>query len=146
MNKLDAVNVRQLIGFFRILIEEGIENGYIQLVKTAMDVSQTRSELISNNIANVNTPNYKAKRVVFESQLSQAMDILNLTETHKNHMQTGGTSGPYITSRNTGFQKNGNNVDVDTEMVNQAQNGLYYSAITSQLNGRYKMMNYVINH
>lgn len=74
------------------------------------------------------------------------MDNLNLTETHKNHMQTGGTSGPYITSRNTGFQKNGNNVDVDTEMVNQAQNGLYYSAITSQLNGRYKMMNYVINH
>ena len=94
------------------------------LLKTAMDVSQTRSELISNNIANVNTPNYKAKRVVFESQLS----------------------GPYITSRDTGFQKNGNNVDVDTEMVNQAQNGLYYSAITSQLNGRYKMMNYVINH
>ena len=116
------------------------------LLKTAMDVSQTRSELISNNIANVNTPNYKAKRVVFESQLSQAMDNLNLTETHKNHMQTGVTSGPYITSRNTGFQKNGNNVDVDTEMVNQAQNGLYYSAITSQLNGRYKMMNYVINH
>ena len=33
MNKLDAVNVRQLIGFFRILIEEGIENGYIQFVK-----------------------------------------------------------------------------------------------------------------
>lgn len=59
------------------------------LLKTAMDVSQTRSELISNNIANVNTPNYKAKRVVFESQLSQAMDNLNLTETHKNHMQTG---------------------------------------------------------
>ncbi|MDD6172385.1 MAG: flagellar basal body protein, partial [Ligilactobacillus ruminis] len=28
------------------------------LLKTAMDVSQTRSELISNNIANVNTPNY----------------------------------------------------------------------------------------
>ena len=47
------------------------------LLKTAMDVSQTRSELISNNIANVNTPNYKAKRVVFESQLSQAMDNLN---------------------------------------------------------------------
>ena len=33
LNKPDAVNVRQLIGFFRILIEEGIENGYIQLVK-----------------------------------------------------------------------------------------------------------------
>jgi flagellar basal-body rod protein FlgB len=116
------------------------------LLKTALNVSQTRSELISNNIANVNTPNYKAQRVVFESQLSQAMNGMSLTETHKNHMQPGGSDVAYVTSRNTGFSKNGNNVDIDTEMVNQAQNSLYYSALTSQLNGRYSMMNYVVTH
>ena len=44
------------------------------LLKTAMNVSAQRAELISSNIANVNTDGYKAtKRIVFESELKQAL-------------------------------------------------------------------------
>lgn len=46
----------------------------------------------------------------------------------------------------TAVKENGNNVDLDVEMLNQAQNGLNYSALTSQLKGRYQMMSYVLNH
>lgn len=34
----------------------------------------------------------------------------------------------------------------DVEMVDQATNGLYYQALTAQMNGRLKMLNYVTTH
>ncbi|KRL02118.1 flagellar basal body rod protein FlgB [Liquorilactobacillus capillatus] len=119
------------------------------LLKQAMDVSTTRSQLISSNIANVNTANYKAKRVDFENQLNKAMgaDGFKLATTNKKHLQASETVTPAITTNtDTSVKKNGNNVDLDVEMMNQATNGLYYSALVSQLNGRYQMMNYVLNH
>ncbi|GBG94936.1 flagellar basal body rod protein FlgB [Ligilactobacillus salitolerans] len=124
-----------------------MENTY-GLLKEALNVSAQRAQLNANNIANVNTPNYKAKRIEFESLLDNALDQqTHLTTTSARHMQAGGGITPQETSRsNTTVKENGNNVDLDVEMLNQAQNGLYYSALTSQLKGRYQMMSYVINH
>ncbi|WP_373758037.1 flagellar basal body rod protein FlgB [Jeotgalibaca porci] len=43
-------------------------------------------------------------------------------------------------------KEDGNSVDLDIEMVDQATNGLYYQALTAQVNGRLKMMNYVTSN
>ncbi|KRM96874.1 flagellar basal-body rod protein FlgB [Liquorilactobacillus aquaticus DSM 21051] len=123
--------------------------GTYDLLKQAMDVSSTRSQLISSNIANVNTANYKAKSVDFENQLNKALgsDGFSLATTNKRHLQSSDLVTPTIkTNSGTSVKENGNNVDLDVEMMNQATNGLYYSALVSQLNGRYQMMNYVLNH
>jgi len=124
-----------------------VENTY-GLMKEALNVSSNRAQLNANNIANVNTPNFKAKRIEFESVLNNALDQdTRLNTTSKLHMQAGGAITPYESSRsNTAVKENGNNVDLDLEMLNQAQNGLNYSALTSQIKGRYKMMSYVLNH
>ena len=117
------------------------------VLKTALNVSSTRANLISTNIANVNTDNYKAKRIEFETNLKTAMDNTDfkLKVTHPKHINThGGTLEPVITeNKQTSIKENGNNVDLDVEMVDQATNGLYYQALTAQMNGRLKMMNYV---
>lgn len=124
-----------------------MENTY-GLMKEALGVSTERAQLNANNIANVNTPNYKAKRIEFESLLNNAVNNeTHLKTTSKLHMQAGGAIEPRETSRaGTTLKENGNNVDLDVEMLNQAQNGLYYSALTAQLKGRYQMMSYVLNH
>ncbi|MFT9371970.1 flagellar basal body rod protein FlgB [Liquorilactobacillus hordei] len=114
------------------------------LLKNSLDASALRSETISSNIANVNTSDYKAKRVEFENQLSSA---LGLTTTNKNHIGIGSANQARVTTDNTtSVDKNGNNVDLDIEMVNQSTNELYYSSVVSQLNGRYQMLNYVLNN
>lgn len=41
---------------------------------------------------------------------------------------------------------NGNNVDLDVELANQATNSLYYNSLVSQINGRLQMMGYVVEH
>lgn len=113
------------------------------LIKSAMSVSNARAELISSNIANVNTPNYKAKRVEFESEVKKALENANQAMIKADNMMP----KPKITENaKTSLKDNGNNVDLEVEMMNQATNGLYYSALTAQMNGRLQMMNYVLSH
>lgn len=117
------------------------------LMKEALNVSATRAKVISSNIANVNTANYKAKRVVFEDQLSKSEQSLALKTTNKRHIKSSSNSYSYITSDNSSsVTKNGNNVDLDVELANAATNGLYYNSLVSQLNGRLQMMGYVVEH
>lgn len=123
--------------------------GTYDLLKTALNVSATRGNLISSNIANVNTTNYKAQRVEFENDLQKAIgkNQFTLTATQPNHLGTLLNVQPRIVENNqTSVKENGNNVDLDIEMVDQATNGLYYQALTAQMNGRLKMMNYVTTH
>lgn len=117
--------------------------GTYDVLKTALNVSATRGNLISTNIANVNTDNYKAKRIEFENDLKEAIGgtQFKLATTHPKHIGNFSDVSPRITeNKNTSVKANGNNVDLDVEMVDQATNGLYYQALTAQVNGRLKMM------
>lgn len=118
------------------------------LINQALSVSSERASVISSNIANVNTANYKAKKVVFESELSDATSSLTLEKTHKNHLSgSSSEDGAYVTTSDTGSVKeNGNSVDLESEMVNQSTNTLYYEALEKQISGRLSMRNYVLNN
>ncbi len=45
---------------------------YINALGTSLDAAATRNDIINNNIANVNTPNYKRKDIRFETELKHA--------------------------------------------------------------------------
>lgn len=126
----------------------GVQMDTYSLLRSALNVSSQRAELTSSNIANINTPNYKAKRVEFESYLKNALngETLSLNTTHVNHLNPNNLQTKVITSRDTSLKENGNNVDLEVEMLNQSTNSLYYSALTAQLNGRYQMLNYVLSN
>jgi flagellar basal-body rod protein FlgB len=116
-----------------------------ELLKTTLSVSAKRAELISSNIANVNTDGYKAKRVEFESELKQALAAAGTQSTESEDILS--QVQPRVTQNsNTSLKDNGNNVDLEVEMLDQATNGLYYSALTAQINGRLQMMNYVLSN
>lgn len=140
-----------LLYFYKNLFDVGgrEEVGTYDLLKMALNVSATRGNLISSNIANVNTPNYKAQRVEFEADLKKAMDgsQLTLRTTNANHLGGANNIQPRIVENSQkSVKENGNSVDLDIEMVDQATNGLYYQALTAQVNGRLKMMNYVTSN
>ncbi|MCM0599921.1 flagellar basal body rod protein FlgB [Periweissella fabalis] len=117
------------------------------LLKTALSVSNTRAQTISSNIANLNTPDYKAKRVEFENLLQQATGPTKMVTDNPRHIGALNNIQPQVvTETGTQVRANGNNVDLDTEMVDQAQNGIYYNMLVGQLNGRYQMMSYIVNH
>jgi flagellar basal-body rod protein FlgB len=117
-----------------------------ELLKTTLSVSAKRAELISSNIANVNTDGYKAKRVEFESELKQALAASGTQSTDGQEDILSQVQPRVTQNSNTSLKDNGNNVDLEVEMLDQATNGLYYSALTAQINGRLQMMNYVLSN
>ncbi len=99
------------------------------LMKSGLNAAQLRSKTIANNIANINTPNYKRKYVKFEETLN------NANKTGKIEVKTD-TSGA--------VRNDGNNVDLENEKVNQAANTLMYNGLISLTNSKLSMAKSVI--
>ncbi len=107
----------------------------------AMDVSAKKNQVISENIANVDTPNYKAKDLNFEKAMKEYFsggNNLPLKVTHKNHISpqnTGGNINSLIYEQNNPSLRNdGNDVNLDYEMSEMASNAVKYSMF-SQITG-----------
>lgn len=99
------------------------------LMKSGLNAAQLRSKTIANNIANINTPNYKRKYVKFEETLN------NVNKTGKIEVKTD-ISGA--------VRNDGNNVDLENEKVNQAANTLMYNGLISLTNSKLSMAKSVI--
>jgi flagellar basal-body rod protein FlgB len=94
--------------------------GFLDFYSGVLNVQQDRADLIANNIANADTPNYKAVDVPFDSALTAQLG------------GAGGSTNPeYRMDGAVGL--NGNDVSLDTERVNAAVNGETMEAATTFL-------------
>ncbi|MEH7234779.1 flagellar basal body rod protein FlgB [Bacillus sp. JJ1562] len=121
----------------------------IHSLEKALDNSTLRQKVISNNIANVDTPNYKAKDVSFKNLLSNEMNSqLKANRTNEKHLEFTSSkraNGPVISTKNdTEYNHNGNNVDIDKEMALLAENQIYYNAVTERISGKFNTLTTVI--
>ncbi len=120
---------------------------YINVLDRAADASWKRNTVISNNLANVNTPNYKRKDVDFESVLKQELGrskYLTLdgkvSDIHLNHL----TATTYTDHSEFSYRLDGNNVDVDTEEVELASEQIRYQALTDSLSQEFARLKSVM--
>jgi flagellar basal-body rod protein FlgB len=105
-----------------------------QILYKGLDASAQRSRAISNNIANVATPDYKRKEVSFEDQVQQAMKKkLSGEQTDKGHTEISKRAdleriSPRIfESSDQTLAGEINNVDIDMEMAKLAENQIKYN-------------------
>lgn len=116
------------------------------ILKKGLDAASERSTVIADNIANVNTKDYKRKYVTFEESLQNSVENLELKTTDEKHIKINGSVGDIqVKQDNSNLKEDGNNVDIDNEMVNLAANNLMYNAMISQINTRISMTKEVIN-
>ena len=111
----------------------------------AMTAASMRHEVISHNIANVNTPNYRKSVLDFEDLLARELygdepdGKLKMVRTHDNHLPAEPLpfhAEPTIWQDNTTIMRtDDNNVDIDIEMASLAKNQLYYNAVATELGG-----------
>ena len=124
------------------MINSSIYN-YVNVLDKAADASWIRNEVISNNIANVDTPNYKRQDVEFESYLLAQIEGANsssLKKTVAGMDLDSLTSTIYTDSNSLSYRLDGNNVDIDTENVELASNQLKYQALVSSINNEFSMI------
>lgn len=106
---------------------------YINVLGKAADASWIRNGVISNNIANVDTPGYKRKDVDFEVYLKGAVSggiSLDDDVAGADLEVLSGTT--YTDYRTASYRLDGNNVDIDTENAELAKNQMkYYTMLDS---------------
>ncbi|MGN0437911.1 MAG: flagellar basal body rod protein FlgB [Lachnospiraceae bacterium] len=125
------------------MINTNIYN-YINVLDKAADAANARNEVLANNIANVDTPNYKRKDVSFQNYLEQALIGAESLDTRVAEVNThlsdfGGVT--YTDSSVLSYRLDGNNVDIDTENAYLAENQIRYNALVEQIGqefSRYK--------
>jgi len=114
----------------------------IDALATALNFRQMRQEIIASNIANSETPGYKAKRIDFEEALARALDVdgqNSLNTNDKRHFNVGqgdisNISPDIYEDPNGHVTENGNTVDRDKEMALMAENKILYDAAIQLLN------------
>ncbi len=131
-------------------------------VLTALNGLATRQRVISNNLANVDTPGFKASEVRFEEELQRAVardqkesapSSLRVADYKPGQLALdgNGTSAvdlvqPTVVSpSNTTARIDGNNVDIDKEMVQLAETTISYSSLVQLLASRVAMAKYAVN-
>lgn len=122
------------------------------LLGKGLEVSSKRHKVISNNIANVNTPLFKRQIVTFEDQMAKVfdgkVDIIGRREDDRhipigtiNYMDVDPVT---IKDRIHVMRNDKNNVDIDVEMSDLAKNTMTYQIHSSRLAAMFAGLNDVI--
>lgn len=107
-----------------------------------LDVAWLRNNVISQNIANVDTPGYKRKVVQFEEFLSSEMKTGKISQGKSRFLSDGVRiiEDPAESS----YRSDGNNVDIENEMALLAANSLRYNTLIQRISGDFQKLKLVI--
>ncbi len=127
------------------------------LLEKSLDVESSRRKVISNNIANVDVPHFKRSEVNFESELKRAIRQREDASNKLPAILTDEKHIPFFVERDlktvqprinldytTIYRNDGNNVDIEKEMVDASKNMMRYNAFVTSLNHNYKMIKLVM--
>jgi flagellar basal-body rod protein FlgB len=122
-------------------------DSYLGVQQDALKVQSKRMEVLAKNLANVDTPNYKAQDIDFKTALAQAGSpgaALPLATTTSNQIGNSATSGDLDTSGALKYRVplapslDGNTVDAQMEQAAFADNTVRYQATLTFLSGSLK--------
>lgn len=117
------------------------------VLKRALDVSYQRNRIISENLANVETPGYRARKVDFREAMINAEQSagLDLSKRDAKHIS------PSVSATNVNVEMSdkplradGNNVDQEIEIVNLSENTIIYNTASEILSRKIKQLRFAI--
>lgn len=120
----------------------------IAFVRSALDLRARRQEILAANIANSDTPNYKARDLDFAAALKSAMGgaggALPLSRTSERHLDGvgagAGASAQVKFRASSQPSLDGNTVDADVERAHFAENALHYQFLLDRAAGSFRLM------
>ena len=119
-------------------------------LSSALQAAELRQQVYANNIANANTPGFKAQDVTFESLLQSQLSaqgngsgvsmVANSPQDLGGSLSVGSVKPIVQTVTNTSMTSNGNNVNLDAQMSALAENQISYGALVQELNNQFTML------
>lgn len=119
-------------------------------INKMLDLTYRRNEAISSNIANAETPMYRAVDMTFAGELKRAFNYKNaesLKTTNSKHMDLKTNSSAHLVPDYSGATKaDGNNVDIDIQMGKLSANSGKYRTAASLIRKKLHMMRMAIRY
>lgn len=121
----------------------------LTMLQKSLELRSRRNSMIAANVANRETPGYRAQDLVFEKELHNALHSdrpgpLNITDKrHFDGVQREAiedVAGTQINSFNPDPRMDGNTVDLDKEMAKLAENQLMYQASVRSVNWKFRLL------
>lgn len=111
-----------------------------QGMRAMLEVSQARHNALAGNVANVNTPGYQRRDVsgAFQDELQRALQSANPQELNQLKPKT------ELDTSTPSFRLDGNNVNLEREMVEIAKNGAQHEVSAAMIAKRYSMLRLAI--
>ncbi len=137
------------------MIFGGVFGKNIDIIQRTLDAGVLRRNVIANNIANSDTPNFKRTVVNFEAQLKRALDSEKEVPppqllTDKRHipfyepMDYRKVKPRRVLDYLTAAKNNGNNVDIEEEMMNALENQLMYQTLVQVISSEFNRVSLVV--
>lgn len=130
---------------------DGMFDRTVGVLGKVLDLRNRSQQIISSNLANIDTPGYTPSRLRFEEDLQQALDNKSqpAPPSHAKHYDITSGNLEQVKGRVERLANNNglgdqNGVDLDQEMVAQAENQIFYEAATQMLNKKLALLKYVI--
>ncbi|RMD85952.1 MAG: flagellar basal body rod protein FlgB [Candidatus Dadabacteria bacterium] len=126
---------------------DGIFDRTVPALQKVMDLTWKRHKTIASNIANADTPQYRAMKFDFGAELDKAFQRhrSDLVKTNSLHMDLGESESARIVPDLSGATKaDGNNVDIDIQFGKLLQNSGKYNNAAAILRKKLRMMRMAI--
>ncbi|HHU22258.1 MAG TPA: flagellar basal body rod protein FlgB [Clostridiales bacterium] len=126
----------------------------VNLLGKGMEASWLRNEVISNNIANVDTVGFKASSVQFEEIMASALgdgdSKMDMSVTHEKHISKKPLSiddvePVVVKDESSSVRYDENSVNIESEMVALAKNSIHYYSMVSKINSEFRKLDMAIN-
>jgi flagellar basal-body rod protein FlgB len=124
------------------MVDRLLSTEMMDLVQRSLDAAALSHKVISNNLANVDTPGFKRSNVVFNETLRKAMEArrgapqhLALQRTDARHLDVNAApsldavQAEVVTDVTSTLRNDGNNVDIDREVALLSQNTVWYQTL-----------------
>lgn len=126
-------------------MSNGLFDKTISLLGNSLDLRAARHKLLTSNIANQETPGYRAVDLKFEDELKkrQGGALTPLERTNTAHMipVRGIGAGPVVVERATDLESyDKNSVGIEAEMAKLSENSVMYNATTKMLKSKFNLL------
>ena len=114
----------------------------VNLVNKAINATLVRKDLISQNIANVDTPNYKRQDIDFESVLLKELQSAGGKEIDINRLN----ADIYTDLKDSSYRMDGNNVDIEVERSEETKVELRYNTLVTRITAQLNRMETILQN
>jgi len=103
-----------------------------------LQAANARQKVLASNIANAETPGYKARDIKFGDAFSKQLKLVKTDSKHMNNANGSGDDGKIVIQKNPSWGDR-NNVELNVEVAKMQENALTHSAAIKILNTKIKM-------